>query len=164
MDAARTPCSDRVVVHMIEPERAVKLRERARTLGTVEPLEERPDLFVLYLGEPPADPRTAWERVRSALGDGCEVEPVLFDPDGAPHYPTGHIVVRFREAPSDEELEGFAREHGLRLRARNPYVPAQAEFERGDRNRYLLELVEGVERSSGVRSAWPDTLSRYRRG
>jgi hypothetical protein len=163
MSADRAPCNDRLVVH-VSASRAAEVRERAEALGTLEALEGHEDLFVLRLREPQSEARGAWNTVQHALGVGCEVEPVLVDAQGEAHYPTGRIEVRFREAPSDPDLERFAAEHGLRVRGRNRYVSVQAEFQIAEPGRFLPDLIDGIERSAAVRAVWPDTLSRYRRG
>jgi hypothetical protein len=77
---------------------------------------------------------------------------------------TGEITVRFQDAPGDEELQRFATGHGLRLLRRNEYVRQQAVFRPlGASASVLPELVRTLERESGIRAAWLNTLSRYHR-
>ena len=91
-------------------------------------------------------------------------EPVLLDERNEPQLPTGEISVRFTRSLSDEELETFAAEHALRLRSRNEFVPEQATFRRANpRSTSLQELLPSLSAAPGVRSAFANTLSRYRR-
>jgi hypothetical protein len=133
-------------------------------MGSVEDLEAHGGMMVLNLREGPEDPRDAWRRVCEALGSEIRIEPALMDANGEAHYPTGRIAVRFRETPSDTEIERFATEHGLQVHARNRYVPVQVEFEPLEPGRqYLPDVLEEIEVSRGVHAAWAQTLSRYRR-
>ncbi len=163
MSRDRTACSDRLVVRPAEGTRGTTVQARAEKIGSLEPLEGHGGTFVLHLAQAAADARAAWESARQALGSDCQVEPVLVDAEGCDHYPTGRLEVRFHEPPSDSDLESFASEHGLRLRGRNRFVPVQVEFETPETDAFLLDMIERLELSSAVHSAWADTLSRYRR-
>lgn len=68
------------------------------------------------------------------------------------------------DAPGDEELRRFAAGHGLRLLRRNELVRQQAVFRPlGAYASTLPELVQALERESGIRAAWLNTLSQYHR-
>jgi len=67
---------------------------RARRLGTVERLESAPQLYLLRM-TPEKTPRESWQCAVRELGEELPVFPVLYDRDGAPHYPTGEVTVRF---------------------------------------------------------------------
>ncbi len=163
MSGDRTACSDRLVVRPAEGTRGTTVWARAEKIGSLEPLEGHGGTFVLHLAQAAPDARAAWESARQALGSDCQVEPVLVDAEGRDHYPTGRLEVRFHEPPSDSDLESFASEHGLRLRGRNRFVSVQVEFQTPEGNAFLIDVIERLELSSAVHSAWADTLSRYRR-
>ena len=165
MRPTRKP-SDRLFVVKARPARAPLdgLAERAPEIEGVEPLAGDEETCVVSFASGQVEPRTAWERVRALIGEDIPVNPVLVDDDGNLHYPTGTIQVRFAQAPSDEELERFARQHRLRLIARNRYQPAQSSFERVDaETSYLPDRVQEVKESAGVEAAWEEAQAHYRR-
>lgn len=96
---------------------------------------------------------------RSRLG-----RPVLKDSEGNEHFPTGSLVVRFRERPTEKTLRAFATDHGLALESRNEFVPQQASFRpRRPRETYLPDLIAKVRAQPEVAVAWAGTLSKFRR-
>jgi hypothetical protein len=111
-----------------------------------------------------SDPRAAWKQAHEALGTDPAIQPVLLDADGKPQYPTGEVSVRFRERPSDAELERFAKAHALRFLRRNEFVPEQAVFEPVEKARYLPDLTEELDASTDVKLAWANTIAAYDRG
>ena len=129
----------------------------------MEPVGEQ-DLLLVRLDESSRDLEAARRRLLDATKDVAWAEPVLLDERNEPQLPTGEVSVRFTRSLSDEELKTFAAEHGLRLRARNEFVPEQATFTRADPRRVSLqELLPSLSEAPEVRSAFANTLSRYRR-
>ena len=111
-----------------------------------------------------SDPRAAWKRLVDRYGMEAWISPVVFDEGSIPHYPTGDVTVRFRDAVPDEVMQRFAESNGLELRARNEFVPEQASFHpRDPRGTYLPELVEQLQREDAVETAWLNTKSVYKR-
>jgi hypothetical protein len=146
--------------------RALASREevfaRARRLGSVERIASAPDLGLLRL-KPAKTSRETWQAATRALGDAALL-PVLYDPGGMPHYPTGEVTIRFETAPSDPELRSFCDTHGLRLLRRNEYAEQQivcAPLEAA--HQFLPDLVARLGSQPQVRRAWANTLSRFRR-
>ncbi|MCP3959415.1 MAG: hypothetical protein GY719_16315 [bacterium] len=142
------------------------LEQRVAALGSVRPLKGSTEAAVVEIEVEiqSADHKETWESVRDALGAQHDVAPVLLDDEGGEHYPTGTIGVRFEKVPDEDELDRFAVEHGLKVRARNKYVAAQADFEIANReSSYLPEVVEKLMSSEKVRTAWAATESLYRR-
>lgn len=134
--------------------------EKLSTLGSVEPLEGA-DGVLLRMASTETDPRASWHALREQAGlEG--VNPVLLDEQGEPHLPTGEVTVRFASPPGDDTLEEFARQHGLELRQRNKYQPAQASF-LVSAQQYLPDVVEALEPAENVVAVWANTKSRYRR-
>jgi hypothetical protein len=89
---------------------------------------------------------------------------VLYDRDGAPHYPTGEVTVRFAAAQSDAELATFCATHRLRLVRRNAFVAQQFVCEAlVAATEFLPDLVARLAAQPGVQRAWANTLSSYRR-
>jgi hypothetical protein len=134
---------------------------RIGSRGSVTDLKGRPDLMLVQLHGGASDPRKAWEQAQKALGADACIQPVLLDADGKPQYPTGEVSVRFRERPSDAELERFASAHGLRLLRRNEFVSEQAVFEPLERSRYLPDLIVELGASEDIRLAWANTVAEY---
>jgi hypothetical protein len=154
------PAPDRFVVRLTDasapPKAVTELAVEAKPLGGAAPL------YVVQLSA--ASPRDGWAKLSRALGDAGAAYPVLIDIDGAPHYPTGEVTVRFEGKPSANEVAAFAQKHGLRVLRGNELAPQQfvlqpinAEAE------FLPDLVARVAAGPGVRSAWANTLSRYSR-
>ncbi len=165
MPPTRKP-SDRLFVVQADKARAAldALPEFSPEIEEVEALPGDEESLVVTLAGEGGEPRAAWERVQELVGEVAPVSPVLVDDEGHLHYPTGTIQVRFAEAPSDEELERFAREHRLRLVARNRYQPAQSSFKRLDaESSYLPDRVRELNESAGVEAAWEEARAQYRR-
>jgi hypothetical protein len=161
MAAKQTPSSSQYVVKLPAPQRAAA-EARLQTIGGLESLKGRPDLALLRLHAEAGDPRATWRKAREALGD-VYLQPVLLDEQGAPQLPTGEVTVRFHDRPSDQELQGFAEAHGLRLHHRNEFAPQQAVFEVIDATRYLPDVVEDLSAARGTRLAWANTLAAFDR-
>ena len=128
------------------------LRERLGTDADVEPMSD--GLALVTTG-----PTVSWQ------GTPAEwVAPVVVDESGRAGFPTGSIGARFRAAPSDDELQAFAGEHGVRLVRRNEYVPEQAVFAPvASGTTFLPDLVDRLRDDSRVQAAWPVTRSAYER-
>lgn len=137
---------------------------RLASLGDLRPLEGNDRLMLLSIAPGALDAETAWSRARELLGEAGNVQPVLVDEMGHPHFPTGEISIRFHEAPPDERLQEFAVEHGLRLRDRNEFVPQQAVFRPADPSAsYLPKLVEDLAGTKDTKAVWANTLTRFQR-
>ena len=156
------PATDRFVIRVPDP--AARIADAVASLGTVEKLGTTEPLYVLTLTAPqPA--RDAWVAVAKALGGKRAAHPVLIDGDGAPHYPTGEIAVRFEQTPSDADVKAFADAHRLKLVRANELAPKQFVFAAiAPAAEFLPDLVARLAAQTGVRSAWANTLSVYRRG
>lgn len=142
---------------------AASVRNALGELGKVEPVGEQ-DLLLVRLDESSRDVEAARRRLLDETKDVAWAEPALLDERNEPQLPTGEISVRFTRSLSDDELEAFAAEHGLRLRARNEFVPEQATFTRADPRLTTLQgLLPSLSAAPDVRSAFANTLSRYRR-
>lgn len=136
---------------------------RARRLGPVERLPAQRGLALLRVPQQ-ATPEASWTAALRALGADVELLPVLYDRDGAQHFPTGEVTVRFAEAPSDAELARFCEVQRLRLLRRNTFVAAQAVCAPASPSTdFLPKLVARVAAQPGVHRAWANTLSAYRR-
>ena len=131
-------------------------------IGSIEPLPGRDDLLLLRVRDSSSAPRGTWARIHDALG-GLPVAPVMVDNRGTPAYPTGRVSVRFKEAPQPNELERFAEGLNLRLVAVNKFVTQQVMFEPKDRTEYLPDIIDSVAADERVDSAWPESVSAYRR-
>jgi hypothetical protein len=140
------------------------MADRLGARGSIEPIKGRSDLGLIRMRDAVGgDPRKAWKEAQDAVGREAGVQPVLLDADGQPQYPTGEVSVRFRERPSDAELERFARAHALRFLRRNEFVPEQAVFEPVEKARYLPDLTEELDASTDVKLAWANTIAAYDR-
>jgi hypothetical protein len=161
--ARQRASSDEFVVRVDRATDRQALESRAASMGSIEPIVGRDDMFVLRLRDTPPPGRAGWERVQDAFDRKLATDPVMVDDGGAPHYPTGKIGVRFKHPPEADELERFADELKLRLVGVNKYVAAQAMFEPRDPSDYLPERVDVVAADERVMKAWPEALSAFRR-
>lgn len=116
-------------------------------LGKIEPLGKYINLCLLYVDSPSDDPKETWRQVRERLGPEFDLHPVYIDDRGNIGYPTGLLWVQFIQAPSDEELDVYARLWGLRVKARSRYMPNEITFEQTDstRYKYLPEIIESIQ-------------------
>lgn len=157
-----SPMGDRFVIG-VGGEMSAEARAELAAAGSVETVLDD-GLIVLRLADTNRDAKAAWERLRAVVGTKVWVAPVLVDATQQAHYPTGDVTIRFARDLSDAELETFAREHGLRVKARNAYVPQQVTLAPLDAQAtYLPELVERLRQAGAVRAAWASTRSAYRR-
>lgn len=133
-------------------------------LGHVDSVPGHLDLLILTVdSEPTNDSKDAWKSVYNTLGDCFRVYPVVKNEEGSKKYPTGSIVVRFPDAPGDEDLQEWARNHELLVKERNDYVPKQVSFvPSGQECHFLPEVFDSVRNDPDLR-VWLDTLSSYRR-
>jgi hypothetical protein len=134
--------------------------KRLASLGKVEPAESAGGVIV-HLNSAAMDHKAAWQKLQDEVGEG-EVDPVLLDESGEPHYPTGDVTVRFEKAPTPEFLASFTKKYGLEVRSQNKYVAEQLAFTPAGR-RYLPELLDEIKQADNVASAWANTISPYRR-
>ena len=133
-------------------------------LGKIVPLEEFADFCLLHVDHELEDAKETWQRLQDELAPEFALEPVFIDYGGRLSYATGLVTVRFTKTPTDDELKQFARQWGLRFKARNPYVPSQATFDKTASmlNCYLPDIIDSIKSSAKhVRAVWPDTISQY---
>ena len=124
-------------------------------MAGVEPLDDTG----LFVGEA-QDPKTAI----SSSGAVAWAAPIIRD-ERAESFPTGEVTVRFSAAPEPDGLESFIERHALELRRRNEFVPEQVVVApAAPQGAWLPDLVDELNLDSVVAKAWPNTLSRYRRG
>jgi hypothetical protein len=132
-------------------------------VGSLEEVKGRSDVRLLRVGDEASDARDAWKKAQRAAGPDAPVQPVLLDEDGKKQLPTGEVTVRFRTAFSDQDIDAFARAHGLRLVRRNEFAPEQVVFEVVEPARYLPDVVDELTDSKDTRQAWANTLASYDR-
>ncbi len=160
-DETLHPSPDEFVVRLgASAEAAIAVAQR---MGKVERLESEPPLCLLRTGSA-ATARSGWESAKRALGPDHPLFPVLYDRDNVAHYPTGEVTVRFEAVPTEPDLRRFCEGQRLRLLRRNEYAPQQVVCEATEPSgEFLPELVARLSSQPGVRSAWANTVSRYRR-
>ena len=155
------PALDRFVIRAAEP--SAELPQSVRALGDLQKLPAREPLHELTLKSGPRG-ESAWLAIAQQL-QGGNVYPVLIDHRGETHYPTGEVTVRFEHTPSADSLRHFGESQGLLLERANPYAPQQFVFVPiHPTQEYLPRLVDRLARLPGVRRAWANTLTRFRRG
>jgi hypothetical protein len=138
---------------------AARVGDRA----SVEPIAGSSDLVLVRLPAARGSAREAWQRVHDQLAGGTAVQPVFFDAEGQPQYPTGEVSVRFRSSVSDADLDRFAARHKLRVLRRNEFVPEQVVFAPIGESHYLPDVIAALESSAETRMAWPNTIGKYER-
>jgi hypothetical protein len=159
------PSTKTFVITARSAKAATELPKLAASLGETECLGGHERRFTLTLKSPPPDPEEGLRLVREALGSRYEVQHVLLDEQGHPHFPTGTLTVRFKTAPSDKELREFAGPLGLTVESRNDFIPSQVSFRVSPRKKAsvpdVLERIQAGE--DRVQEAWPETLASYHR-
>ncbi len=130
-----------------------------------ETLESDEPVVVVSCSSKSSSARAGWERARRSLPRHIGLAPVLVDESDNPQYPTGRLVVRFHDAPSEADLIRFAEAHRLHVLEHNRWQPKQATFEPSQPAEvYLLDLVEAFRRREEVQDAWPEVRMRLQRG
>lgn len=159
MNAKQTPSSDTFVVGGDETD-AQSLNE----LGDVEAIKDESLSIVRVTGGNEVDPKATWKVILDTAKSVGWASPVLLDEQGEKHFPTGDVSVRFKTAPSDEELARFAEKADLVVIDRNEFVPEQVIFRPSNSRRtFIPDLVTDLESAGEVETAWANTLTRYKR-
>lgn len=144
-----------------------KLLEAVAPLGLMshKVVVHKPKLVVLVtLANCESDSQLALAEVRAHLKGIGRAQPAMCDKYGTKLLPTGTIQVRFFEAPTDDDLNEFSKQAGLRVLKRNEFQPEQASFEPVDMDTADLSVeIEKVSKHPEVRKAWPEVLTRYKR-
>jgi hypothetical protein len=155
--------SENDFVIRLSSDKQEEARQGLASLGELEPLNAK-DLFLLRVNQTTDAPEVTWRKVTERVKSADLVQPVLIDERDYPHYPTGEISVRFKDALSDAQLAEFAAAHKLRVRKRNEFVAEQAVFSPLAANEvYLPEAVKRLATDDRVSEAWANTLSQYER-
>jgi hypothetical protein len=156
------PAPDELVLRGEWP--SATLLARLGRIGALERVGGAGAVLVLRLNAG-SDAKAAWQAAQRALGDAIALYPVLYDRDRAPHYPTGEVTIRFESQPSDADLGHFCGQQRLRLLRRNEFVGQQVVCEPvSAASEFLPELVGRLAGLPGVKAAWANTQSSYRRG
>jgi len=151
----------------ISGEDEVAILEALKPLGvdSYEVAASDPWLVLLVvLSDCEPDAEQALAQVREYLKGIGRAEPVSRDDWGSAVLPTGMIQIRFYEALSNEAIEDFSKQTGLRVLKRNEFQPKQVAFLPEDADHAdLTEAIGIAEKLPEVRRAWVEVLSRYRR-
>jgi hypothetical protein len=111
------------------------------------------------------DSRALCERINDAVGPEAVVAPLLVDDEGNRLFPTGKLLVRFEERPTDDLLSAFAERHQVELSQRNKWAERQAEFNLSTTDhRFLPDIAAAMNEDAGVTKAWPEVQASFRRG
>jgi hypothetical protein len=130
--------------------------------GALKKVSETPPTLVIEAAA--EDPRVLVERVNSAVGSEALVAPLLTDDEGNRLFPTGRLVVRFDERPSDQTLLDLAERHGVEFAQRNKWAERQAEFEVPKTDeRFLPDIAAALNEEKGVTNAWQEVQAAFRR-
>lgn len=154
------------VVRSLNGSAIVDSKDILSKLGTFESLGKYFDLGLLYVDFPSDDPKETWRQIRDQLGPEFDLIPAFIDDRGNISYPTGLVWVQFIETPTDDELDAYARRWGLRVKARNKYMPDEATFEKLDSafNTYLPDILESIQRDTKrVRAVSAIKISKFKK-
>jgi hypothetical protein len=107
------------------------------------------------------------ESLRRLLDDGS-IEfftPVLRDPaSDLRQILTDEISVRFKEVPSDKQLEAVEKKYGVRVARRNEFVPSQFVVKAPPSSGLdTLEIASRLDAADEVEFAAPNFISEHRR-
>jgi len=153
------------VVRSLNGSAIVDSKDILSKLGKFEPLGKYFDLCLLYVDSLSDDPKETWRRIRDQLGSEFDLIPAFIDDRGNISYPTGLVWVQFIETPTDDELDAYARQCGLRVKARNKYMPNEATFEKMNStlNKYLPDILESIQRDTQrVRAVSAIKISKFK--
>ncbi len=107
-------------------------------------------------------PEAAQRSLQKLLGTRFKVLPVEDSADGAERYPTGQLIVRWRQPAADDALQALAQHHGLQLVQRTRFTDRQAVY-RADGDANLAALLPLLVHNPDVERAWLEVESRYQR-
>lgn len=139
---------------MTRPEEPDALRDNLDVISA-EPLEET-GLFVVDAPDP--------RRVLTNSQQIAWAAPTIEDA-GQESYPSGEVSIRFEAPLNEADLDSFVKQHEVELRRQNEFVPEQVVVApTHERKTWLPDLIQSLNSERVVAKAWPNTLSRYRRG
>lgn len=158
---ARVPAKDAaLVLGRVSKGTRSQLAEAAG--GTVAPMPDLPGAVLVQTKRGSA--RKLFGALNRVVGDTAVVVPVLVDRAGNRLYPTGTVLVRFKDTPRRGLIADFARRYGLGRARRNAWASEQVAFAlRRDDARFLPDIVREIGAAPGVAQAWADTRAHYRR-
>lgn len=166
MDDTHTSSPSEFVVHLSKEVGYEVVQSALEKLGSIDMLPAAPNSFLLRLRIPSSNTRETWKTALQqihVIDANAAIAPVLLDPNGDARYPLGTIGVRFKEAPTDQDLSAFCTSHGMVLKKKNRYVPTQMTLQPLDTDTFLPDLLARFKQSAPQVSVWPETLSQYRR-
>jgi hypothetical protein len=159
-----TPSPTRFVARLPDSASSRTAFAKLAPFAQYEAISGHPHLWLISLKGPAGDARTAWKKLRAAVGTKVTIAPALIDEEGNVRLPTGTVIARFATNPTDEELAAFGNEFGLDVVERNKFVPKQVSFRPARKDSFLPELVDQVSRAKANQiKVWADTLSQFRR-
>jgi hypothetical protein len=153
----QTPDPELFVVYF-DPKDKAEVSQLLAPLGSLEELDE--NNLLLRVNTKASSPETQWRELTKLVGSLATVQPVLTDEKGQTHLPTGDLTVRFPKKPTAKQLKDFAAKYGLQLRDRNEFVPEQVAFKTDS---YLPDVLQQIDTDKDIKTAWPNTRSRYQR-
>ena len=153
----QTPNPELFLIYL-DPKDKAEVTKRLSAAGSLEELDEHN--LLLRVNTKASSPETQWRELSDLVGSLATVQPVLIDEKGQTLYPTGDVSVRFHKKPTAKQLKDFASKHGLQLRDRNEFVPEQAAFKT---NTYLPDVLQQIDSDDDIKTAWPNTRSRYQK-
>jgi hypothetical protein len=163
MKSKRTQTSTNEYILQLHDGTNKELLTQLKTLGTVAAIPAHPELLHLRLSsDERTTPKKRWATLKKALGASASVFPVFLDDKQMPRLPVGTIVIRFKETPTDADVDHLAEKHQLVVQKRNQYAPQQIAFTAPD-DAYLPEILGSIEEEANLEAVWPETLSQYSR-
>ena len=142
----------------------VKLSKILKPLGDLVGIPGQKDTFLIRLVAPASNPRVGWNQLRTVIGSHGQVLPVFLGEHEQPKYSVGTLQVRFPSPPSDDELYAWLPA-GLRVKARNEYIPSQISLEPAEpTGQFLPDLIADLRQHNGDQvQVWPETLQLFRK-
>ena len=160
-------------VIVLDPEKCIgagteeKILERFKRLGRVEPIESGKNHYVLSFPQKEHEGgkmEKTWSDLQKRAGNAAQILPVIIDRDGVHRFPSGSIVTRFEENKSDEEIAEWGAQRGLKMKARNRYIPQQVSFiPAAPSESNFLKMLQDIEAKCGSETVWPELFSRPQR-
>jgi hypothetical protein len=136
--------------------------ESCELLSQIEELNSHARGWIVAMKQSHGDAKVDWEALHAALGQTCQILPILCNDKSSDRYPTGMLTVRFKAPQTLDTLQEMAQAHDLILERQTPYILVQARFSLiSPQTMFLPEVAQRVYEDKEVEAVWMDADSAF---
>jgi len=128
-------------------------------LGSVAPVGQENNLYILTLTNPTKSPKKKWKEIQS-ISEAVVAVPVI---EGN-SYPTGHIGVYLKRGANIHAPIRLTTEYNLCFVEQSKHIPEMFLYALTyPKNQYIIDVVKQLCKDKEVRAAWLNSLVQFNR-